>query len=246
MSNIVDANAVPARRERSAYERLTRRQRIFVDALVHGTSGSESVRQAGYKGLHAHAQAWKWSQRPAIKAAIDEREAQLAQDVGVRQHRVLRQMLAIATADPRKLVDPATGKARPLEKLDEDTAAAISSVEVENISINGEEGIRYKYRFWDKVKANDRLGQYVKLWDAKSATVNVDARTVNLTANVGGPEALRAVADLGQRLVALTAGAGAPSADPDRSVLPAAVCDGPAGRGAPVDAGAHPGSAGES
>jgi hypothetical protein len=170
----------PAKREKSAYERLTRRQRRFVDELVVGCSAAEAMRQSGYKGSYPEIRAYREQKDPDVAAAIAERTEQLALDVGVRQHKVLRQMLAIATCDPRKLIDPQTKRARRLEELDEDTAAAISSVEVEDISSDGETGTRYKYRFWDKVKANDRLGQFTKLWDAKSTSINVDARSVTI------------------------------------------------------------------
>lgn len=243
--NTTQAIAVPAKREKSAYERLTRRQRRFVDEFVQGCSAAEAMRQSGYKGSYPEIRAYREQQDATVSAAITERTEQLAHDVGVRQHRVLRQMFAIATCDPRRLVDPATKRARRLEDLDEDTAAAISSVEIEDISSNGETGTRYKYRFWDKVKANDRLGQYVKLWDAKSGTVNVDARSVHIGGNAAGEGVLRAVDDLVARAAAVGLLAQNPSIDQDGSVLPAAVCDGPAGCGSPLDAGAHPGNSGK-
>jgi phage terminase small subunit len=234
------ADALPAN-QTSAYARLTRRQKRFVEHFAAGCTGSEAIRQAGYKGKYAHVVAHKWANRPEVRAAIQEREEQLTRDLGIRQHVVMRQMLAIATCDPRKVVDPQTGQALPLEQLDPETAAAISSVEVENISINGESGTRYKYRFWDKVKANDRLGQFTKLWDAKSGTsINVDARSVHIGGNAAGEGFLRAADDLLARAAAVGVAPALPAPGADGSVLPASVCDGQAGHRAPVDAGENP------
>jgi len=168
-----------------------------------------------------------------VVAAIEEATARHIGEMGLRQITVLRQMAAIATSDPRKLMD-ANGKQIPLHLLDADTAAAISGVEIEEISTQGREGTRYKYKFWDKVKANDRLGQYVKLWDAKSTTVNVDARSVTLNVDAGSADALRQLADLGRQVAAIGAGQVTASADQDRLVLLAEVRDGAAGRGASV------------
>lgn len=244
MSAVIEQplTTTPAKREKSAYERLTRRQKRFVDELVQGCSAAEAMRRSGYAGSYPEIRAYKDRKKPEIRAAIEERTAQLTEDVGVRQHVILRQMLAIATADPRKLVDE-SGKALPLEQLDPDTAAAISSVEVENISIDGETGVRYKYKFWDKVKANDRLGQFVKLWDAKSTSVNVDARsvTINNGDSAAAAGALQAVLRFGQQLAEGRPAAGIETSVQDGSVLPAEVHSEPAGRGASVAVGSDSG-----
>lgn len=203
-----------------------------------GCTGSEAVRQAGYKGQWAHTVAAKWAKRPQVRAAIEERAKQLAEDVGVRQHVVLRQLLAIATVDPRKLEDE-NGRAIPLHLLDAETAAAISSVDVENISINGETGTRYKYKFWDKVKANVQLGQFAGAFQPGTTHVNVDARSV--TVHGADSDAVRRVDEFVRR-IATQGGAAASGAN--GPVLPAPLRDGASGRGSPVDADPHPGSAG--
>jgi phage terminase small subunit len=229
------SDALPiVREQKSAFDRLKRRQKRFVEQYVIGNTGSEAMRSIGYKGKYAHIRASRWLSRPEIQAAVEERTEAHLRDVTARKHKTLEQVVAIAYADPRKVVDQ-NGMAVPLERMDADIAAAISSVEVENISINGETGTRYKYRFWDKNKALDRLGQWQQLWDGPGTKVNVDARTA--VVNVGGAEAVRAVADLGSRIAGLVAGEGAPAPDPNGLVLPAPVRDGQAGHRAPVDAG---------
>jgi hypothetical protein len=225
--------------ENSAYDRLSRRHRRFVDAYVAGATGAEAVRQAKCKTSHPRNLAYQLLQVPEIRAAIDERERQLVADIGVRHERVLRELYAIATADPRRFSDE-NGAAIPLHRLPPELAAAIAAVDVENISINGESGTRYKYKLWDKNKALDKLGQYLKLWDTKGPTVNVDARSVtNNTVHVGGGEAIRSVADLGRAIAAIGTGQGVSSPDTNGSVLPAPVRAEPAGRGTSVDAGPH-------
>jgi phage terminase small subunit len=231
--------------DESAYDRLPRRHRRFVDAYVAGHSGAESMRLARCKSLYPHNRAWELLQRPEIRAAIDERERHAVAEAGVRHLRIVQELHRIATCDPRKLVN-GEGVAIPLHELPEEVAACIASVDVENISINGETGTRYKYRFWDKNKALDKLGQYLKLWDAKGPTVNVDARSVtNNTVHVGGGEAIRAVAELGRAIAAIGASQSLSSPDPNGSLLPAPVRDEPKGRGASVDAGQDQGSSGE-
>lgn len=257
----------------TAYTGLDPFERRFVRHYIQSLNGSRAMRQAGYKGLHPNTQAYKLLQRPDVRAAVDEYERFHLAEIGARAVVAMRETLAISTSDPRKLVwqdweelpvwtevdvprDEAgapretigaprvkVGDRKMLHELDNATASAIAAIDVEEISTNGEKGTRYKYKFWDKNKALDKLGQYTKLWDAKGNVTNVDARTINATAtsvHVGGPAAVSTAVQLLERLSAIGAGDAAAPGDPNGSVLPAAVCPQPAGRGTPVDAGADP------
>lgn len=235
MSAVLDTLSppVPARRQKSAYDSLPRRHRRFVDHVVTGISGAEAIRLAGCRSHHGRNIAARWMRRPEIRAALEEREAQLVHDAGVRQHLIVQQMQAVAMSDPRKLVDE-KGVPIPLQTLDPMTAAAISSIEIEQVSSDGETGTRYKYKFWDKVKANDRLGQWLKLWDASRATVNVDARSVTVNAgdSAVAAAALQSVLRFGQQLAEGRPAIGVEASGADGSVLPAALLVESNGRGA--------------
>jgi phage terminase small subunit len=229
---------------KSAYDKLPRRLKRFVSQYVAGDTPANAMRLAGYSGLHPRVVGHKWLKRPEVRAAVEEETERLVAEVGVRQVSVLRQMHAIASADPRKLVDE-NGQCVPLHRLDADIAAAISGVEVEEISSNGEKGTRYKYKFWDKVKANDRLGQFVKLWEARATNVNVDARSVTVNVDSGSEEAIRLLATVGSEIAALGSGEAAAAANPNGSLLPAPIRDGATGHRTPVDAEAGEGDTAE-
>jgi hypothetical protein len=227
----------------SAYDRLPRRHKRFVDAYVPGLSAAEALRRSGYKGPYPEVFAYRLLKKPEIRSAVEDRTQHYIQEMGVRAERIIRETLAIATLDPRKLED-ANGKAIPLHKLDPEVAAAIAAVEVENISMDGETGTRYKYKFWDKNKALDKLGQFTKLWDAKGPTVNVDARSVTNNVIAASPDALSGAVRLLEQARAIAAPAATALGHSNGPLLPAAVRDEPAGRGTPVDAGSNKGSAG--
>jgi phage terminase small subunit len=229
MSAVIEQrpDALPAKREKSAYERLKRRHQRFVDQYVSGAKASDAIVAAGCKSVRPRNIAARLLQKPEIQAAVQERTELYLRDTAARSHKTIGQVVAIAYADPRKVVDPVTGKAVPLEKMDPETAAAISSVEVENISIDGESGVRYKYRFWDKNKALDRLGQWQQLWDGPGAKVNVDARSIHNTAVVqaGLPSVVEWLEGFNR-----IPQEGSPTPPvPDGSVLPAPVHDGAEG-----------------
>lgn len=232
--------------EGGPYASCTPRERRFVDEYIcNGLAAGPAMIAIGYKGKKPHAVGRQWLQRGRVSDACIERRHQLLDDLGVRSERVVRELFAIATLDPRKLVDttprededgqPVMARLKPLHELDAATAAAISSIEVENISINGRVGTRYKYRFNDKTKALDRLGQFLDLWGSSSGTsINIDNRRVEVNQHVGGTEALRAVNELIGRVAAI----GAPSADApphqNGSLLPVEVRDVSPGHGASV------------
>lgn len=230
--------------EGGPYASCTPRERRFVDEYIcNGLAAGPAMIAIGYKGKKPHAVGRQWLQRGRVSDACIERRHQLLDDLGVRSERVIRELFAVATLDPRKLVDTSPrgpddepgARLKPLEELDSATAAAISSIEVENISINGRVGTRYKYRFNDKIKALDRLGQFLDLWGSSSGTsINIDNRRVEVNQHVGGTEALRAVNELIGRVAAI----GTPSADapphPHGSLLPVEVRDVSPGHGASV------------
>jgi hypothetical protein len=220
----------------SAYDRLPRRHKRFVDEYVGGKTAAEALRSIGGKSRHARTVAWRLLLEPDIEAAVKERTAQVIADMGVKHEQVIREMYWLATCDPRKLVN-GEGVQIPLHQLPADIAACISSVEIENVSYNDETGVRYKYRFWDKTKMLDKLGVYLKLWDTKGPTVNVDARSVTNNVIAASPEALSGAVRLLEQARAIAAPAATALGHSNGPLLPAAVRDEPAGRGTPVDAG---------
>lgn len=77
--------------------------------------------------------------------------------------RVLAEEARIAFADPRAVYGP-DGEPKPPHCLDEDTARALAAVEVvESSSRAGGTTVRYKYKFWDKRAALDRLARHLGL-----------------------------------------------------------------------------------
>lgn len=77
--------------------------------------------------------------------------------------RVLAEEARIAFADPRAVYGP-DGEPLPPHCLDEDTARALAAMEVvETAAKAGGTTVRYKYKFWDKRAALDRLARHLGL-----------------------------------------------------------------------------------
>lgn len=101
--------------------------------------------------------------------------------------RVLAEEARIAFADPRAVYGP-DGEPLPPHCLDEDTARALAAVEVvETAAKSGGSTVRYKYKFWDKRAALDRLARHLGLAGPDPAADQDDpAEPVTFVMNLGG------------------------------------------------------------
>lgn len=211
-------NAVVEHKPTSAYERLKRRHQRFVDAYVEGNTATGALRSTGNKSRQVRKIAHRLLHDPDIQAAIRERTLIAMHDAGASAVAVMRQMAAVATSDVRNLTHP-DGTHKAPHELDEQTALAIKSFDVEEVSIGGREGKRYKYQFWDKPKAAEFIGKAQGL--IQPVQLNDNRRVTNNTLVV--PGGLPSVAEwLGGFVRGVPEKNVTPSLQ-DGSVLPAAV-----------------------
>jgi phage terminase small subunit len=149
--------------EKTPYQKLSRRLRRFVDGLVAGETGADAARAAGAGDQNAKHWAYKMRQRPDVRAAIEEREAAAAEEAGITQTRIYRELAHVAFFDHRKLYDP-EGNPLPIHQLPPEVSAGLASTEVEELfEGRGESrkqvGRIHKYRAWSKTDALKLLAQ---------------------------------------------------------------------------------------
>lgn len=146
------------------------RRRLFVEAmLTNGGNKRQAAIAAGYKeGRAADKAAERMSHDVAVIRELEARRAEVLevaqQNTGMTVERILREVARLAMFDVRKLYDEA-GNLKPVHLLDDDTAAAIASVEVDEIKVEGVYiGNTKKLKVFDKnsalEKAMKHLGQY--------------------------------------------------------------------------------------
>lgn len=149
--------------EKTAYQKLKGKYRKYVDFRLEGCTGAEAVRRAGFNFALPKQYAWELNQRPEIQAALAEREAEAMENAGISLTRTWMEIRRIAYFDPAKLVGE-KGEHLPLHKIDEDTRAAISGVEVEELyDGTGRDKSRIgdvkRYRVASKLEANKLILQ---------------------------------------------------------------------------------------
>ena len=118
----------------------------------------------------AGAEGHKLLKKPEIHKAIEKRRAQIRAQFALTTDRVFQEHARISYFNPKKLVD-AKGKAIPLHELDDDTAAALASVEIVETEIRGkgEDKViltrRIKGRPFNKPSTLREVSKILRLYD---------------------------------------------------------------------------------
>lgn len=165
---------------------MTPKQAAFVDEYLVDMNATQAAIRAGYSAKTA---GWIGNQlivKTHISKAITDRMAERSQRTEITQDRVLLELSRLAFLDIRKAFD-ATGNLKEVCELDDNTAAAISGIEV--LETVGESGLTTrlkKIKFSDKRASLDLAGRHLGMWNDKLALMNKDGSPLlqNLTVNL--------------------------------------------------------------
>lgn len=142
---------------------MTDKQAAFVrEYLVDGNATQAAIR-AGYSPRTANRIASENLSKPDIATAIVEAQGERAERTLITADRVLLELARLGMSDPRKLFDERRLKCP--QEWDDDTAAAIASIEVVTRSA-GDDEIEYvhKVRLWDKNSALEKIAKHLGLY----------------------------------------------------------------------------------
>ena len=138
------------------------RHEEFAQGLAAGKWPTAAYVEAGYKP--SPASATRLSKSVKVAGRVSELIGRGAERAEIDVARILRELARLGLSDVRRLVDE-RGQLRPLHELDDDTAAAVASVEI--VSKPGEDGSSavtlHKVRLWDKNTALDKLAKHLGL-----------------------------------------------------------------------------------
>jgi phage terminase small subunit len=164
------------RRPNTRLTPLTAKQQQFCREYLIDLNATQAAIRAGYSSKAAGAIAKETLLIPAVQQALQLMRDKRAARVDVTADRVVLELARIGFADPRKLVD-AKGRPLPLHELDDNTAAALSSVEF----VTGRYGtVIRKYRFVPKPPALEMLGRHLGIFADKGAVPTDDRGSVSL------------------------------------------------------------------
>lgn len=143
------------------------RHEAFAQALAQGQSADEAYQTAGFTANRGNASRLKANEN------IRERVAEIAEHAANRAEidiaRTLKELVRLGTSDVRRLFD-ANGNLRPVQDLDDETAAAVSSIEVVTRTLaKNEDGSVdvehiHKLKLWDKNSALDKIAKHLGMF----------------------------------------------------------------------------------
>ena len=149
--------------------KLTLKQERFVDEYLIDLNGTRAAIRAGYSAKTAGQIAEKLLRKVEIRELLAARMKERGERTAVTADRVLLEAARLALFDPRKLFND-DGSPKGIHELDDDTAAAVSGIEVlEQFEGSGKDrvfvGYLKKYRVADKNSALEKLFRHHGLYE---------------------------------------------------------------------------------
>lgn len=164
---------------------LTRRRERFIAEYLIDLNSTQAAIRAGFSAKSAAQTGYKMLREPEIKAAVDAAQTEKLKKINIDTDWVLTRLARTADADIRKIFGGRQLK-KP-EDMDDDTAYAISSIEVETErGPDGELKLVTKIKVWDKGRALMDIGRHLSMFKDKLDVEHSDAVNVVLR----GDEAL--------------------------------------------------------
>jgi phage terminase small subunit len=175
--------------------KLTPKEHRFCDEYPIDLNGAAAARRAGYSKTRADRTAAELLKKPAVRERILAQIEQRSKEAGVTQRAVLEELARIAFFDPRRLFT-SDGQLKPIQELDDATAAGLQSLEVvtsrkgqgEGEEVQDVEIRTSKIRLWSKTDALAWLGKHLALFVDRvehSVDKDLEARIVEARKRAG-------------------------------------------------------------
>lgn len=161
-------SAAPGSKLAKGADGLNDKQRQFCAEYIVDLNGSQAAIRAGYSTKTARSIAQELLVKPEAVAKVQALMDERARRTQVTADRVITEVARLGFADLRKLFD-AKGGLLPVDQWPDDIAAAVASVEVDELFEGfGENRVQVGYtkkvKLWDKAKSLEMLGRHLKLW----------------------------------------------------------------------------------
>lgn len=152
------------------------RHERYAQELAKGKSADEAYQLAGFKENRGNASRLKSNE--SIMKRVAEIQGRAAERAEITQADVLNELRKIGFSDIRKMFN-GNGSLKRVEELDDDAAAALSSIEVVTRRVPGGEADEVesvaKIKVWDKRAALVDIGKHLGMFkEAPPAPIDVN------------------------------------------------------------------------
>jgi phage terminase small subunit len=148
---------------------LNEKQKRFYEEYLVDFNATKAAQRAGYSKKTAYSQAHDLLKKPEGQKYLQVKGKRLAQKLEISQERTMQEIARIAFSDLRKAFNE-DGSLKQLSELDDDTAAVLASIEVDEIFgiVKTQKvaiGQTKKIKVWDKTKALEMLAKHYKIFE---------------------------------------------------------------------------------
>lgn len=158
--------------------KITPKQQRFIDEYMVDLNATQAAIRAGYSPTVAREMGCENLAKPYIKVQIDLKMAELSKRTGINAERVVRELAKMAFVNPLDVIniDDAAIKAG----INNDDAAAISSVKVKRIPTEEGEIVEREIKISDKTRNLELLGKHLGMFtDKLNISGNVPVKIVD-------------------------------------------------------------------
>lgn len=163
--------------------KMTDKQKRFCLEYLKDLNGKQAAIRSGYSERTAEVQASRLLTNAKVQNYIQEKQKQLQEKTGITVERVLNEYARIAFSDLRGYYNE-DGSLKKMTDLNEDQAAAIAGVEVDELfdwigDVKLQTGVTKKIKRWDKTKALDSLARHLGMFAKDNEQSRPNASVVN-------------------------------------------------------------------
>jgi phage terminase small subunit len=145
---------------------LNDKQERFCREFVIDSNGTKAAERAGYSKKTAKIQASQLLTILNVQNRIKELTSEVEKQLFFKAHDVLTETGRIAFSNIQDFLDP-DNEFKDISKIDRAIAASVQSIKVTETTVGVEFPVTTKkieIKLYDKLKANEMLGKYFKLW----------------------------------------------------------------------------------
>ena len=168
---------------------LSLREQQFADQFIITGVGRQAAILAGYAEGSAEVTACRLLKRPHILSYIECEKARVFDKLAITKERVMKEYARLAFSDIREYFNP-DGSLKPITELSDDAAAALSSVETDEL-FEGFGESRKQIGVTRKIKLNGKREALNDIRDTMGwrGASGDDDLTINVVIKKGGTDA---------------------------------------------------------
>jgi phage terminase small subunit len=165
---------------------LTPKQVKFCAEYLKDFNGTQAAIRAGYSKRTANEQASRLLANVNIQKHLTPKKVKLMEKAEITQERVMQEIGRLALSNVKRLYNE-DGTLKAVHELDDEVAATIASVELDEVYHGKKVFVKSKkVKMWNKEKALEMLAKHFGIYEDPSTTLNLNVSIKRKNRNANG------------------------------------------------------------